>query len=116
MSVRRIRSAALAVLVLGCDAPVAGKMCPDDLRVHRTPVDTVISVGQTFTPTFQFLGCAGTEPLNDVLTFTSTAPAILQVHSISGQATALAPGDGSIQVLGAKYGQSGATIAVTVVP
>jgi hypothetical protein len=104
------------VVVLGCDSPFAGKVCPDDLRVHRTPTDTVIRVGQSFTPTFQFLGCAGTEPLDDVLAFTSTAPDILQVVSQSGRATGLVPGDASIRVSGAKYGESGATIDVKVIP
>ncbi len=89
--------------------------CPSDLRVIRSPTDTTVRVGQSFTPTFQFRGCAGTKALQDELTFTSTNEAALAVNAQTGHAMAVAPGQAAIEISGARYGGPWG-IAVTVVP
>lgn len=116
MRIRTAFLAAFAAALLGCNSPITSAACPDDLRVERAPADTVIRVGQSFTPHFRFLGCGGTMALDDVLTFSSTNADVLSVNASSGRATGIAPGEAHIRMRGAKYGETGARIEVTVIP
>ncbi len=113
MRIIRLAPVAALLMLAGCESLTP--TCPDDLRVVRSPVDTTIRVGQTFTPFFQFRGCGGRKALDDVLTFTSSDEAVLGVESQTGRATAVAPGTATIEVSGATYGGVW-PIAVTVVP
>ena len=113
MRIPRLAAAMLTVSLTGCEA--FSPACPDDLRIVRSPADTTIRVGESFTPVFQFRGCAGRRVLSDELTFTSTDQAVLSVNAQSGHATAVTPGQAQIEVRGARYGGPW-PIAVTVTP
>lgn len=101
-------------LVLGaCDS--VAPACTRELATRSVPRDTTIRVGQTFTPSFQFMSCGGRQVVRDALSFASSDSTVLTVDRFTGRTTGRAPGAASIQVTGATYGGP-FPIAVTVAP
>jgi hypothetical protein len=97
-----IRLLPLAAVVLaaacGCDA---------DLRVSYVPTERALTVGESFTPTVRFLGCGGTEPLRDKVTWAAADTSVVRVDAANGRTTALRAGETLVMATGAKYGQLG---------
>jgi hypothetical protein len=96
-----------------CELPVAG--CTSDLRLLRSPVDTTVRVGQSFTASVGYLGCGGRKVLRDVVTYSSTDEAVLVVNETTGRVTAVGAGSAQIIGRGERYGAS-VPIPVTVNP
>ena len=95
----------LCTSACGCDA---------DLQVRLNPQTRTLAVGETFTPSLRLLGCGGTEPLSDVVTWVAQDTSVARVDASSGRTLALRTGSTVILATGQKYHSVGG-VAVTVV-
>jgi hypothetical protein len=95
-----------AVTATGCG-------CDADLATRVSPAQVIIQVGEAFTPTLRFFGCGNTEPLNDVIRWSTPDTLIITVDSISGRTVGRARGEATVVGKGRTYG-TGADIPVTV--
>lgn len=95
----------LFVTACGCDA---------DLTVRFTPVTRTLAVGESFTPSVRLLGCGGTEPLSDVMTWAAEDTSIVRVDVASGRTLALRAGTTMVLATGQTYHTVGG-VSVTVV-
>jgi hypothetical protein len=92
----RISLTAAIALVTSCG-------CKADLGVRFDPPERFLVVGETFTPSIHLLGCGGTEPLSDEITWAAQDTAIVRVDAGSGRTTALRPGDTFVLANGRTY-------------
>ena len=107
MKATRLLACAVTVFTTGCG-------CDADLRIQYNPPNRTLSVGESFTPSVRLLGCGGTEPLSDVITWTAEDTSIVRVNSASGQTLALRSGTTRVLATGQKYRGIGG-VEVTVV-
>jgi hypothetical protein len=107
---------ALVALALGaCSVTPFGRDCTDELRIHLAPRDTGVVVGASFQASVSLSTCGGSKRLSDTFTWTSLDPAVVQVTASTGRVTAVATGETTVDVVGARYGPVGA-IRITVAP
>jgi len=83
--------------------------CTMELRVHTSPRDTTIAVGESFVPRVEMSGCGGHVRLSDTLTWRARDPRVLHVDPATGRARGRAPGETWVEVTGRKYGTFEAT-------
>ena len=79
--------------------------CPADLRQDLSPTERTLVVGESFTPTTRFLGCLGTEPLDDEITWSASDTTVVRVDAQSGRTTGVAPGTAQVFPTGRRYGR-----------
>lgn len=99
------------IVILG-GALATGCGCKTVLRWRLDPAQRTLVVGESFTPTMQFLGCGGTEPLNDVIVWHATDTTIVRVDSLSGRTTGRRVGATDVFPTGRLYGTAGAVRVV----
>lgn len=102
--------AALALLftaACGCDA---------DLRSRFEPESRTLKVGESFAAKVRLLGCGGTEPLSDVITWSAQDTSIVQVDAVSGLTRALRPGTTLVSATGQRYHNVGGIMVTVVAP
>ena len=102
---------AVVAAALGCDEST---VCPADLRVHVTPAERTIAVGESFTPTAEALGCGGTQRLPETWVWATADTGVVAVDSLTGRTTGRVPGAAAVRARGLTYGPSGASVRVTV--
>lgn len=88
--------------------------CDADLRVRFDSMNRTLAVGESFTPSVELLGCGGTEPLSDVVTWAAQDTSIVRVDAASGRTLALSPGTTVVVATGQTYHGVGG-VSVTVV-
>src|SRR6187551_1649984 len=69
------------LLVLPLLALLTGCGCDADVRASWSPHSKELRVGESFTPSVEFLGCGGTEPLSEVVTWTSDDSTVAAIDS-----------------------------------
>lgn len=106
---RLLRSAAVVMTL----ASLTACGCDADLGISINPTSRTLQVGESFTPSARFLGCGGTEPLSDEITWTAQDTTIVQVDRNSGRTLALRPGQTAVTPNGRRYGTV-ASVQVTV--
>jgi hypothetical protein len=99
---------------------VASAACQDSmsctgLGLEVLPVDTMIAVGQSFTPRVSSWQCAGTPPPT-ALIWRSEDTTVLAVDPATGRATGRAPGEAAALLASPGNGDPQARVRVTVVP
>ncbi|MBL0937641.1 MAG: Ig-like domain-containing protein [Gemmatimonadaceae bacterium] len=87
--------------------------CDADLQSRFDPSTKLLAVGESFTPSVKILGCGGTEPLRDVVTWAATDSSVVRVDAATGRTTALRTGSTFVRATGQTYYNVGG-IAVTV--
>ena len=87
--------------------------CDADLQARVVPAVRTLRVGESFTPSTRFLGCGGTEPLADAITWSAQDSTIVRVDPRSGRTLALRPGQTRVIPTGRRYG-SLVSVEVTV--
>jgi len=92
---------------------VTGCGCQTELHTRVTPSARTIAVGEKFTAKVQFLGCGGTEPLSDAVTWTAADTLVATVHPTTGVVTGRRAGTTVVTPRGATYGEANG-IVVTV--
>ena len=92
-----------------------GGVCTLELRIHFTPPDTSIRVGEDFRASVALSSCGGSQQLRDVITWRSEDPLIATVDAATGRVVARGAGQTRIAATGKKYGSVGA-IEVSVAP
>jgi hypothetical protein len=97
--------AILFTTACGCDA---------DLQVRFNPANRTLAVGESFTPSVRLLGCGGTEPLSEVVTWAAQDTSIVRVDAASGRTLALRTGTTVVLATGQTYHNVGG-VSVTVV-
>ena len=100
----------LLALVSACRDRGPVGVCTDELRVHFTPADTSIVVGQRFTASVRLATCGGAVGLSDVFMWQSENAAVATVDAQSGQVVAQSPGVARITAKGARYGSVGGVL------
>ena len=115
----RVLAAIVAGLVAsGCarvPEPIAA--CTQELRIHFTPAETTLVVGQAFTPSVELASCGGTQRLTDVYVWKVEDQGVASVNSATGRVTGRAPGETVVVATGARYGQlRGVRVVVRAVP
>ena len=55
--------------------------CPAELRQDLSPTERTLVVGESFTPRTRFLGCLGTEPLDDEITWSASDTTVVRVDA-----------------------------------
>jgi hypothetical protein len=115
---RRIRYAFWLVTALSVAGSAAGcglipTGCDADLQMRVSPTERTLAVGESFTARLQFLGCGGTRPVSDVITWSATDTAVVRVDSTSGLVIGRRAGQTRVVGSGRKYG-TGASIPITV--
>lgn len=103
----------LGALLAACNSMTGA--CTLELGTRASPRDTTIRVGQSFTPSFQFVGCGGRRVLEDSLSFRSSDSTVIAVDNFTGRTTARNQGSATILVTGALYGGP-FPISVSVLP
>ena len=103
--------AALCAGLSGCNTPT---VCPSDLRLHVSPAERTIAVGESFTATAEALGCGGTRRLSEAWVWRVADTAVVRVDSLSGRITGRAPGSAFVEAHGRTYGYLGAGVQDTV--
>ena len=78
--------------------------CTRELRTTITPASAILRVGESVTPSFELSTCGGRQQLTDVFRWRSLDSLVVRVDSLSGRATAVAPGRTYVVVSGAFYG------------
>lgn len=112
---RMLRTLALSLGGIGaaaCSQPTG--VCTDDLFSRVSPSATTLGVGQRAAASVELRGCGGSRVLADRITWTSEAPAIARVDSVTGVITGVAPGSTRVQPHGDRYGVALTSVAVTV--
>jgi hypothetical protein len=106
-----------SIYILAASASLLGSACgcKADLQMRLSPLERTLAVGESFTPSARFFGCGGTEPLNDVVTWTAQDTSIVRVDLATGRTTGLAQGTTFVVPSGRRYGTVG-SVRVTVVP
>lgn len=66
--------------------------CTSELRSTVTPADTVLAVGQGFTPTILLTTCQGRKTITSPITWTAVDPTVVSVNQNTGETVALRPG------------------------
>ncbi len=105
----------LLALVSACRDRGPLGVCTDELRVHFTPADTSIVVGQGFTASVELATCGGAVGLSDVFMWQSENAAVATVDAQSGQVVARSPGETRIAAKGARYGSVGGVLTSVIV-
>ena len=105
---------ALSISAAACSGSPFGD-CTDELRVNISPRDTSVAIGAAFQAKVALSTCGGDKRLTDTFTWMSVDPAIARVGAADGRVTAVAPGETTIEVTGARYGEV-ATIRIAVTP
>ena len=103
-SQRRYNALMRYLLILPLLALLTGCGCDADLRGSWSPHSKELRVGQSFTPSVEFLGCGGTEPLSVVVTWTSEDSTVAAIDSRTGTTTGRSVGSTSIRGVSGKYG------------
>ena len=98
------RCSTCSALALAASTLVTACGCKANLGWRLDPKERTIAVGESFTPTIQFLGCNGTEPLRDDIVWHARDTMIVYVDSLSGHTTGLRAGTTSVVPTGKKYG------------
>ena len=92
-----------------------GRVCTRELRIHFTPPDTSILVGQAFGASVALSSCGGAELLSDVITWHSDDPKIATVNALTGRVVGRGSGQTRVTATGQTYGAVGG-IEVSVAP
>lgn len=103
----RLVLAGVAVFTTACG-------CDADLRWRFNPTARTLAIGESFTPSLQLLGCGGTEPLSDVITWTAQDSSIVRVDRATGRTIGLRSGTTLVVGTGERY-HTGGGVTVTVV-
>ena len=90
--------------------------CNADLRQDLNPTERTIAVGESFSPSVRFLGCGGTEPLADEITWSASDTAVVRVDVSSGRTTGVGPGMATVVPTGRRYGRLNAVRVTVRVP
>ena len=107
---------ALVTLTLGaCSVPPFGRDCTDELRIQLAPRDTSVVVGASFQARVSLSTCGGSKRLSDTFTWSSLDPTVVQVIASTGRVTAVAIGETTVNVVGARYGPVGG-VRIMVAP
>src|SRR5258708_22869306 len=94
---------ALIAVVSGCRDRGPVGVCTDELRVHFTPADTSILIGQVFTASIQLASCGGAVRLSDAFVWQSENAAVATVDAQSGEAVARGPSQTHLPANGEPY-------------
>jgi len=105
----------LLAVVSGCRDRGPLEVCTDELRVHFTPADTSILIGQVFTASVQLASCGGAGRLSDAFVWQSENAAVATVDAQSGEVVARGPGLTRITANGERYGSVGGLLISVVV-
>jgi len=105
----------LLAVVSGCRDRGPLGVCTDELRVHFTPADTSILIGQVFTASVQLASCGGAVRLSDAFVWQSENAAVATVDAQSGEVVARGPGQTRITANGERYGSVGGLLISVVV-
>ena len=89
--------------------------CTLELQASVTPTAQTLHVGESFTPVAKILSCGGRLQVSDSLRWSASDAAIVQVDSVTGRTTGLAPGQAVVSFDGRSY-HVGAGVTVTVTP
>jgi hypothetical protein len=99
---------AVVALALGaCSISPFGGDCTDELRIHLAPRDTSVVVGASFDARVSLSTCGGSKRVSDTFTWTSLDPGVVQVTAATGRVTAVAVGEATVEVVGARSGPVG---------
>jgi uncharacterized protein YjdB len=110
-----MRHSVLLILVaVSAFASACGSVCTTELRVHTTPADTTIRVGQAFTASVQLSTCGGDRVLSDVFMWQSESASIATVEPATGRVAGQASGETRITHTSERYGATG-EVRVTVI-
>jgi hypothetical protein len=88
-------------------------VCTLELRVHITPTERTLTVGESFTPTISLSTCGGRIPVEDTFRWRANDTTVVQIDSVSGLTTGRRSGATWILVSGARHNGLG-IISVTV--
>lgn len=105
----------VALALAACSVTPFGQDCTDELRIQLAPRDTSVGVGASFQAGVSLSTCGGSKRLSDTFTWSSLDPAVVQVIASTGRVTAVAPGETTVSVVGARYGPVG-DIRIIVAP
>ena len=108
-----MRSIPGLVVAIVCLSTQSACGCNADLQQDLNPTERTITVGESFTPSARFLGCSGTEPLADEITWSASDTAIVRVDALSGRTTGVGLGRATVVPSGRRYGRLNA-VRVTV--
>lgn len=96
-----LRSIAGVLAIVG----VTGCGCDADLTIRSSPTTQQLRIGESFTPKVTLSGCHDTQPLSDVVTWSSSDTTIAITNSSTGLTTARSPGRAIISAVGITYRQ-----------
>jgi len=102
-----LATAFVAALSGACASEAPLQACTDELRVHFTPADTTIVVGDGFVASVQLATCGGAVALVDAFTWHSLDPSVAIVDSLTGQVIGGSAGETRVIATGERFGSIG---------
>ena len=103
-----------SIVALAC-VIMAACGCPADLTIHSSPTSQTLRVGESFTPIVSLKGCLDTEPVSDVVRWSSSDTTVAITNASTGLTTARRPGTATISAEGMTYHLL-TQVPLTVVP
>lgn len=76
----------------------------DDLSFRVSPASHTIAVGESFTGEAEFLGCRGTNRLNDQITWSARDTTVARVDASTGRIVGRSAGVTTVDPRGLRYG------------